>query len=183
MRDDTIRVLNEFNINSFANKKNIERAEKFINPDEKLLYISPTNLAIINNATGKTEKLPGIVFLTDKRFCFNYQILFNHSTEIVPLEEIRSVNSSGNAMSGGHIQIHTIAKTYDMLVSYKKELISKILFLFDNAKSQLSNHSFSSDGTEINAFEKIEKLAELKEKGIISDEEFQQKKAELLENI
>ncbi len=182
MRADVERLLNEFEVKTFGNKKNIEKAESIIDNNETLLFIYPTNLVITTVNTRKVEKLPGVVILTDKRLCFSYQIMFSHSTEIVNLDEIRAINSSGNGLTGGHIEIHTMTKTYDMLVSYKKDLINKILKVFEDAKNQATNHNnSSSNGNDI--IEKIENLSALKEKGIISEEEFQQKKAELLSKL
>lgn len=182
MREDTERLLKEFEVKTFGNKKNIEKAESVIDNNETLLFIYPTNLVITTVNTRKVEKLPGVVILTNKRLCFNYQIMFSHSTETVNLDEIRAINGSGNGLYGGHIEIHTMTKTYDMLVSYKKDLITKILKTFEEAKNQVLNQNIvSSNGNDI--IEKIESLSSLKEKGIISEEEFQQKKAELLSKL
>lgn len=111
MRDDIMRALEEFEIKTIGNKKNIEKAEALLSASEKVLFISPTNLIVTTANTRKKENLPGVVILTDQRVVFNFQIMFSSSTEIVALDEIRSINSNTNGMTGGHIELHTMTKT------------------------------------------------------------------------
>ena len=175
MREDTQKILKEFNINSFGNKKNIEKAEKIIDSNESILFICPTNLTIVNVNTKKKTQTPAIAVLTNKKLYFNSQILFNHSTEIIDLNEIKSINSSGNGVTGGTIEIHTTTKSYHMLVSYKKEIMLKIIKIFEKAKNELFTENNTSTANN-DIFEKIKNLSDLKEAGILSEAEFQQKK-------
>ncbi len=185
MRDDVAKVLKMFQIPTFGNKKNIENAEKLLHTDEQVLYISPTNCIIFSQNTRKNERLPGIAILTTKRFIFNYKIMLNTATDMVTLDEIRSVSYNGNGMTGGHLEIHTITKTYDILVSYRQDMMQYLQELFMWAKNNAAennNVSFNKTNTNQNPdiISQIERLAELRDKGIITDDEFQNKKQELL---
>ena len=103
MREDTLQIIEEYSIKTAGNKKNIEKAEVLVSPDEKIFFIAPTNMIITTNNTRKKEKLPGVIILTDQRVLFYYQIMFNSSTEIIPLNEIRSINAKTNGLTGGTV--------------------------------------------------------------------------------
>ena len=137
MRTDTLQAIGEFDIKTIGNKKNIEKAETLVLPDEKILFISPTNMVITSNSTLKQDKLPGIIILTDKRIIFYCQIMANASAEIIPLDELRSISSNAG-MAGGHVKLYTMTKSYDILVSYKREAVQKIVQTFENAKNKFT---------------------------------------------
>lgn len=178
MREDIKQAINDFEIKTFGNMKNIENIEKKLDTKEKVLYISPTNLKITNNSIKKVETLPGIIALTSKRIIFHYKILLNESTEIIFLDEIRSINCYGNGLTGGHIEIHTLSKKYDLLVNYKKEIMEKIQNTFIAAKN---NYYASPKNVSSNADE-ILKYKNLLDIGAITNEEYEAKKKELLNN-
>lgn len=185
MRNDTIQALEEYKIITIGNKKNIQKAEALLNATEKVLFVTPTNLVVAAVNTRKREKLPGVVILTDQRILFNYQIMLSSSTEFVALDEIRSINSSANGMTGGHIEIHTMTKSYDILVSYKRDMVQKIVQVFEQAKKDYveSKNTPTSTSGNNSILEQIEKLFDLNKKGIITDEEFKIKKEELLAKL
>lgn len=158
-------------------KKNIERAEKLVNPDEQVLFITPTNCTITSSSKRKKKTLPGIAILTNKRFIFEFNALSNTSLETIPVSEINSVNCRGNGMTGGHLEIHTITKTYDILISYKKEIMQKIQNTFEQAKSNTNTNVSQSV---FSSADEIVKFKHLLEQGIITQEEFDKKKQQLL---
>ncbi|HCF82680.1 MAG TPA: hypothetical protein DER68_01545 [Ruminococcaceae bacterium] len=179
MREDLVRATEEFKTR--ISKGDAKKIEEIIEPTETILFATPTNCTIAAVNTKNVQRLPGIAVLTNKRFVFSYKILLSSALETIPVSEIQSVNCSGNGLTGGHVQIHTIVKTYDILVSYKKEAMQKIEKAFETAR----NNSVTSVAANSNddVFAQIEKLSSLHEKGILSDEEFQAKKQELLAKI
>lgn len=187
MRSDVERALSDFEIKTFGNKKNIENAETMLTNDENVLFVTPTNLTVSSSNTRKREMVPGVVFLTDKRILFYYQALGNFVSDVVPLSEIHSVNCSGNGLTGSHVEVHTITRTYDILVTYKREIVQRIQQVFENARSNYKAPQ-NIQANQVNELQpdilgQIEKLSELKSKGILSDEEFQTKKSELLSRL
>lgn len=58
MRDDIMRALEEFEIKTIGNKKNIEKAEALLSASEKVLFISPTNLIVTTANTRKKRICP-----------------------------------------------------------------------------------------------------------------------------
>lgn len=184
MRQDVEQAIQKFNIKTFGNKGNIEKAETLLRSDEQVLYISPSNVVVTAVNTRKNQKLPGVFILTDQRILFHYKVLFDESTETTELSKIDSINCYGNGLTGGHIQIHTRTKTYDILVSYKKALMNEIKDTFENAISSYSrNEGYANKGTDTDVLQQIEKLAELRDKAILTEEEFQAKKQVLMDRL
>ncbi len=108
---------------------------------------------------------------------FEFNALSNTSLETIPVGEINSVNCRGNGMTGGHLEIHTITKTYDILISYKKEIMQKIQNTFEQAKSNTNTNVSQSV---FSSADEIVKFKHLLEQGIITQEEFDKKKQQLL---
>ena len=55
MREDTLQIIEEYSIKTAGNKKNIEKAEVLVSPDEKIFFIAPTNMIITTNNTCKKK--------------------------------------------------------------------------------------------------------------------------------
>lgn len=188
MRRDIKEALTRFKINTFGNKKNIENFESILKNDENVLYISPTNMEIMNINTRHKERLPGVCALTNKRFIFQSTILLNINIESISIDKIDSINVFGNGMAGSHIQINTITKTFDILCSYKKEIMKNIVEIFENTINNYKNmnkydeNSISSKNKiqEVSNIEEIKKYKELLDCGAITEEEFNAKKKDLL---
>lgn len=179
MRDDVEYAINKFKVKTFGNKSNIERVAGKLTKSEKVIYIAPTNAIISSISTRKSEKLPGVLAITTERIIFSFKAMLSESTDIIPLTEIRIVNCKGNSITGSHIEINTITKNYDFLVSYKKEVRDELQSIINTAISNyrdLHNNSNSS----VDFTVQLEKLFELKNKGVITEEEFEAKKKQLL---
>lgn len=95
------------------------------------------------------------------------------------------VKTFGNGITGGHIQLHTNTKSYDLLITYKKDIMEKIRNTFTNAKLNLNISSTMNISiiTTNDIPEQIEKLSQLKNSGILTEDEFNSKKAELLARL
>lgn len=177
MREDTESALAEFEIKTFGNQKNIAAAETLLHADEHVLFVTPTNITVTNANTRKREALPGVVFLTDKRLVFQYKVLMSFSTEVVSLDEIRSVSGSGNGLSGGHVEINTLTKSFDILVNYKRDIVQRVQQVFEAASKNFRAVPAGSCGS---AADEILKFKGLLDSGIITAEEFEAKKKQLL---
>lgn len=181
MREDMNAVLKKFNVKTFGNKKNIERVESMLSGDERVLYIAPTNAVIKSVNTRKMEKLPGVFTLTDKRILFVYKAGFSEAVEIIPLMEIHDVNCAGNGLTGGHVTIHTMTKTLDVLVTYKKEVMKEIQRMIYEAAQACRYAENAPASQNADGIAQIEKLHDLFQKGIITEEEFTAKKMQILD--
>jgi len=180
MRADTEKAIKEYEVRAFLNGKNIQRAEEQLRPDEKVLYLSPTNAVVI---TGKSKKeLPGIVVITNQRVFLYNKALFTVNMESFNLKDINSIESMSDGIKGSKIKIHTITKSMEVLISYKSSIATKIIQLLDTAMNEAKNNSQNIISSP-DIIDQIKKLAELKDQGILSEEEFDKKKQELLSKI
>nr|WP_296439680.1 SHOCT domain-containing protein [uncultured Acetatifactor sp.] len=178
MRDDVKELLEKYEISSFGNKKNIEKAEEKLQVGETVTLVLPTNAVLYTVNTGKKKKLPGVFLLTDKRILFCYKAGVSEAVDTISLSEVKSVDYSGNGISGGHIIIHALTKSLDILVTYKKKVMQEMVDTINKAVFEYGHYVQTPESND-NILQ-IEKLHELYEKGIVTREEFEEKKRQLL---
>lgn len=175
-----------------------------MNDNEDVILCLDTNFCINYPDPTKKVALPGIVFLTHKRIIIYYRWK-DEVVDVMPIEEITDIKTIDLSLGGDHIQVYSADKIYDFLILTKQKglvvsmtqrkqaAFGKIYRAFLFAKNpngfgepevpkpevpKSENTSVSSDIPE-----QIEKLSALKDKGIISEEEFQSKKTELLSRL
>ncbi|RLP81403.1 hypothetical protein D9V34_11970 [Mycetocola lacteus] len=184
MRQDAEVALKRFNVVTFGKKKHLERVEAEISPDERIIFITPSNTTFTDHTTRKRETLPGVFVLTSERIIVDSKVLLDQKTFTMPLTEIRSVSVRGNGLTGGYVQLQTQVNTIETLVTYKKDVIRDISEAFteaiEEAKHVAQRVSAPQDSAPIDLAEQIEKLWNLLQAGVLTQEEFNLKKAELL---
>ena len=178
MREDTARALKDFNGHTALQKKNVKALEDMLRPGETVLFATATNVVISNAGTRQQKSLPGFAMLTNERFLFSYGVLWEHSIESIALKDIQSVSCSGNSLTGGRIEIQVMTKTFNFLVSYKKEIIRKIQDTFDNARAYAGITAVPVVAP--SPADELKKYKELLDMGAISEEEYTEKKRQLL---
>lgn len=141
-------------------KKSIELMLNSLGMNESIKLTTPCNIGTI----------PGVVTLTDKRIMFTSKVLFNSVKKELKIEDIKgfeSFSSYGNKLiiigHNSKIEISAIIKSAgDKIIEAYNDIINSI--------PTSSNSNFTD----------LEKLSELKDKGIISLEEFEYKKRQIL---
>ncbi len=202
MRDDIQKSIKEYEVaTSPFFKKSVEAAEKFLNDDENVILCLDTNFCISYPDPTKKVALPGIIFLTNKRIVIHCR-LKEDFIDTLQLEKITDIKTLSLPLGGDHIQIYSADKIYDFLILTKQKglvvsmaqrkqaAFGKIYRAFLFAKnpngfemSENTEPTKSKDQSTQDIPEQIEKLSALKDKGIISEEEFQSKKTELLSRM
>ncbi|MCH5192985.1 MAG: SHOCT domain-containing protein [Oscillospiraceae bacterium] len=191
MREDTQKAIKKFNILFIFRhlKEAIEDAEKMLEENETVLFAEITNLSVTYIGTNKTEKFIGVIFLTDKRIFFKSRSLKVVTSESIPLNDVISVHCTLNKLANGHIEIQCPTKIYSIEVASRLEELHQINQEFETAVNNYkSQHAAQSSSPQPNALQpditdQIEKLAGLRDKGIITEEEFQSKKTDLLSRM
>ncbi len=196
MREDTQKAIKEYKISVSFSAKSIESAEEFLSDNEKVLFVSPTNFGITYKDPTKKNACIGVVFLTDKRMLLYYKIHDEVNTDVTTLNEIEKITLISNPMTAGNrILVQAGDRIYNFSISvhmnfkssasiYKDML--KVAMIFEYARDEYGKKISSENNGNNNlpdVLEQIEKLSELKDKGIVSEEEFQAKKAELLSRL
>lgn len=185
MRNDIEQALRDYEIKTFGNAKNIEKMEEVLTSDEKVIYISPTNAIKTNHLSKKKEKLPGVFAITSKRIVFRYSVLASIKTDSISLSDVESIGCTGNGLTGGHVTVSTGTKDFDFLVNYKKSVFQNVQHIIQQTVNDFRSNPPGTSNASSNEdiLSQIQKLADLKDKNIISDEEFQTKKSELLSRL
>lgn len=206
MREDIQKVIKEYEIATTPFfKKDEQAAEKYLNDDEDVILCLDTNFCIVYPDPTKKVALPGIIFLTNKRMLIHCKLKKDDFIDILPVEEIDDVKIITPTAGNDHIQVYSAEKAYDFLISTKqrgfvvsvaqskKNAVNKIYRAFLFAQNPNGFGKPEKPVTEKPEAEKapvstdipeqIEKLSVLKDKGIISEEEFQSKKTELLSRL
>jgi hypothetical protein len=158
-------------------KKAIERLGEMIESDEKPLGVLNGQAV---NSVGKNTI--GVAAVTDKRLLYYGRLQFQEAIEQFPLDKVDSVQeSAGMAMAGFSASVpgstFTLKKANKIGAKSFVEILRKAIADYQPATS--SDKSQPTDGP----LDKLKKLAELHAVGVLSDEEFALKKAELLEQI
>lgn len=131
---------------------------------------------------GDNAQHNGALIVTSSRLAFYRKGFLGEVLETMELNKITSIERKSTL---GHrvVRLHT---SHDQLEfkTFDKEAETEIVNAIEkgrSAKGDLPSASAGADQSD--PFQAIERLAELKEKGILSDEEFQEKKASLLEKL
>lgn len=186
---DKNKEINKF-FTTMGFKKNYERIEKYLSGDEEVLYARNGNVRMDFSGELKEsgfsikDKSPVIFMITNKRLLIYFKVLFEEKLEQVPISEIRTFDFKRNSMTTSVFRITSLTKTVDIdLTCQAKEVeyLNGVLEMAIN-KNKVGSTEVIDRGSE-DTIETIKKLAELKENGILTEEEFQQKKTELLSNI
>ena len=169
--------------NVFLNEA-IKKTEKILTEDENVLYAVGANANIVDN---KEElkidffkvkgKLAGVLTITNKRVIFCNSVLGMSHCKEIPIEDIQSIDSKEVSFLGvGKLRIKGITETFVIGVS-KKEISEKVKQVINgNRQEKTNNYNILN----ISNADEILKFKKLLDDGIITQEEFERKKQELL---
>lgn len=169
-------------------KGSIKYAQKTIQPDEELLYAIITNVVIQSNNHSVVSSKPsgifnlkgainGVIAITDKRILFCSSILGNKNQKQILIKDIQSIDENVNGLTKtGQIRICGITDTFVINI-YKKNVGEEIKQVIYNLQTKVSHSNYTSN---ISQADEILKFKKLFDEGIITQEEFEKKKQELL---
>jgi len=123
----------EFGINTFGQKKDLDRVLRLANDSEVLKCVVPGIFRINEKATGKkVATCPGAWFVSDERvlLCYHEPLNKNHVYEY-PVDTLESVSAKGNGLTAGKVQISTKDEIIIFTVSYKESTYRNIERVFD----------------------------------------------------
>lgn len=156
--------------------KLVEQAKTHLDQDEEILFsiLGAYETEILKNDTLRN----GVFLATNKRLFFYAKKLTGYDSESFPYSNISSFEASkgmmGHAMSfyasGNKVKMKWInAGDIDGFINHVRSNMGK-------KSSENETHAASSSSIA----DELKKLAELKESGILTEEEFQQQKEKLL---
>lgn len=130
------------------------------------------NIQIVTNCNLKDQ--PGVITLTDKRIIFTSKVLFTSVKKETQLENITSIDSESAFTN--KIIITSYNKDVFTITSIDKAVGEKLIQLYNSLKHR-QDIPVPEDSLGLSD---LEKLAELRDKGIITNSEFDQKKKQIL---
>lgn len=134
------------------------------------------SVLLITNCNLKSQ--PGVVTLTNKRIIFTSKVLFTSIKKEALLENITSINSE--SMFLNKITITSYNRDVFTISSIDKVVGEKFVQLYNSLKNDNSLNSQQVDQPSSLTISDLEKLVELRDKGIISVDDFEQKKKQIL---
>lgn len=150
-------------------KRELKKLPEHLSDTEKVRFI----------AQGTYEGNQGIVVLTDQRLLFVFHGLMSQSVEDFPLDRISSVASKAGVLSGD-LTVHASGNIAVIANILKADL----KFLVDALRQRLAEGATGgavpAAPAQPDVMDQLRRLGELRDAGILTPEEFESKKTELL---
>jgi hypothetical protein len=124
----------------------------------------------------------GVLIVTPERVIFHRKGLLGEILETIPLKKITSIERK-SFLAVRTICLHTSHDKLEFKSHLKKDEEKKMIDAIEQGRD---NATITPDVKELgqnNPIEALKKLGELKELGVLTEEEFQNKKSELLAKI
>ncbi|WP_407258274.1 PH domain-containing protein [Klebsiella quasipneumoniae] len=132
--------------------------------------------------SGKNTQHNGALIVTETRVAFYRKGFIGEVIETIPLKSITSIERKSTL---GHrvIRVHTSHDDLEFK-TFSKESELALVEAIESGRG-LRSETVASEKNKASSdpFEQLKKLSELKEAGVISDEEFQAKKSKLMDLI
>ncbi len=165
-----IQNLKISNVSNFLGRKEINELPKILAESE----------IVDNIAQGTYSNGQGILVSTNRRLVFiDKGLLYGLKVEDFPLDKITTIQYETGLLLG-EIKIHTsgnIAKIDNVEKTTARSFAEFVRNKLSQPKETIAQ------STQPNVLDQLEKLAKLKENGIISEEEFIEQKKKLLEKL
>lgn len=126
------------------------------------------------NFLGEKISRNGVLVATDNRIIFFGKKIFGYDMESFPFSKISSIEKS-KGMLGHSITIYASGNKVKMTWINKGNVVAFTQFVNSNIGGSDINKT-----SMVSVLEQLEKLAKLKETGILSDEEFEKEKTRIL---
>jgi hypothetical protein len=158
-------------------EKLTEQAKEHLEPGEETLEIVMGTYEA--KMLGRDDiARSGIFVATDRRLVFYAKKMTGYDLEVFPYENISSIEMGKNMM-GHHISLFASGNNVEMKWIDKKQDVPAFISAV-KARMKGGAASAAPAGGASDSADQIRKLAELRDEGILTEEEFQAKKTQLL---
>lgn len=165
--------MKEVNVtDTFGTKKEVNFLPQVLEDDEDIKYMT----------SGMLDGTTWLITCTNKRVIFlDKGMVFGLKQKEIPLEKINSI-AQQRGLVLGKIEIWDGASKM-LIESVSKSTLKPFIDAVNKAREDLKTPHDNAETVAESIPDKIKKLAELKDAGILTEEEFNQKKSELLSRI
>jgi hypothetical protein len=135
--------------------------------------------------TGMYGKGNGLVVLTDRRLLFLHEGLMSKTSEDFPIEKVSSVQWSSGMLTGTIVVFASGNKSEIKNVNKDdgKEIIDKIRHRLTAPADASPTRQATEAPATPDPIEQLKKLGELRDAGLLTEQEFEKKKTELLDRL
>ncbi len=128
-----------------------------------------------------TNALNGVVVVTNKRIIFCSSVLGNTKIKQMRIEEIKSIDENINGLTKmGQFRIQGITETFVINI-FKAKIVDDLRASICKVQEmQKTSNTEISNNYKLSSADEIMKFKQLLDDGIITQEEFERKKKELL---
>ena len=124
----------------------------------------------------------GQFVLTNKRACFYSEAPFEEVFETMPLSKITSVETS-SLMGRRVLRLHTAHDDLEFKTLETKALFNEVIAHLERLRNEPTGGSVAPTASAESVTDQIKKLGELRDAGLLTNEEFNTKKAQLLARL
>lgn len=161
-------------------EKLLKRAQEHLDPNEQVL--AAVDGTYETKRLGNDTVRSGVMMATPKRVIFYAKKLGGYDLESFEYSKISSFEQS-KGMMGGKVSFFASGNEVSMKwISDKDAMQSFVAAVKENLHGAPSSAA-STSSADSDVMEQIRKLGELHKSGILSDDEFEAKKAELLSRL
>lgn len=166
-----------------AEPKHVKKfRDKHLQPGEQILAWGDGYIGEMMGS-GKNAQHNGVLIVTGARVVFYRAGLFGEVNESMPLKSITSIERK-SFMGHRTIHLHTSHDSLEFK-SFQKEQDQALIDAIEAGRGQAPSAPVAAPpvGDAIDPMAALSKLAELKAAGVLTEEEFSRKKAELLARV
>lgn len=175
--------------NDYVSKKTVKKIDDVIEPGEKVYMLAKEggeSVSIMKPGSG-TEQKTGTsghirTAATDKRIVVKVPQILGNDEISIPYESISTIDLK-TGMIQTKMSVQTDSSSYEIGIGShdKAECREFVSFIRNKVKNNNSANNHTQNNTD--SLDKIKQLKEMVDDGIISQEEFEQKKQELLGDL
>ena len=168
---------------TFSFKGAIDLIDKNLLDTETVKYVIGCNIGIYTKSEAMNiqpfnfkNKKAGILIITTKRVLHCFQLLFNNKIEQIMLDDINNIESKGNFLSSV-LRIQSI--TNIMEIDIRGNLVTEVTKLLHDLKDTPKN-VVTQNISNVSQADELAKFKKLLDDGVLTIEEFEKKKAQIL---
>lgn len=171
-------MTNSIGLSEDIDERYFALVEANLRDGETVLASGPGLMKEVLPFNKKESWVDGVLVITNSRVIRFHKFWFNEKVIGVPLSKISSVQVSKGML--GLTTLEFITSNEDFWIKMAKPIADRILPVIEDAREATEKSSTVAEAKG-DPLDQIKKLSELKESGILTDQEFQEKKAKLLD--
>lgn len=171
--------------NEFANRTEVKKIDEYLDPGEKVHYLARSSGERFEiDGEQVDDVLAQRTAATDKRLVIKKKKNpFGYESQSIRYENISSVDLSFGLVKT-KLRIETASKVYGIGVGQLADDAAEAMSAFIRSQMSAANNAGTNgQDSSDDPLDKLERLRDLKDDGAITEAEFNEKKAELLDQI